>query len=135
MGCDIHPWIQWLEFPANAERRTEDHWSEWSGEMHWGRSYAFFARLAGVRCSHPEGEDHGWDEPCPTAIVKPRGWPDKKPWGCMEGEYHTPTWLTLEEFKRASEGVGWPEVAAAIAAMEAFEAAGYKTRIVIAFDN
>jgi len=134
MGCDIHPVIQWLEYPAKDNRR--DHWSDLSGEWHWGRSYDLFAKMAGVRCCQ-DGPGHGY--PCTACpVVPPRGWPEQGPrsYNLDRSELHTPSWLTLEEFKRAARDYpDWPEIKATIAAMEAIESTGHKTRLVFAFDN
>ncbi len=138
MGCDIHPVIQWLEYPAGTGSITEDHWSDLTGEWNWGRSYDLFAKMAGVRC-HKDGPEHE-GIPCRACpVVQPRGWPAPRPYDFRldDADLHTPSWLTLDEFKRAAGGYAdsWPEVKATIAAMEAIESTGHKTRLVFAFDN
>jgi hypothetical protein len=136
MGCDIHPWIQYRE-------EGSTYWHTWSGEMNWGRNYDFFDALAGVRCRHdlPGNYQKG---NCPTTVSAPRGWPEDsgslESWGESAQEnvdFHTPSWLTLDEFKKAvlvSGGLG-PETDAAIAAMEALAKGNRSVRLVFAFDN
>jgi hypothetical protein len=130
MGCDIHPTVQWLEYPARNGHA--DYWSSLSWEpMSWGRDYTLFSRIAGVRCQ----VDHK-TYPCPCAVVAPRGYPDGFSVGDRNhDDLHTPTWLTLDELKKAAGGDSMADVYATIAAMEEFERRGFKTRIVFAFDN
>lgn len=131
MGCDIHACVEWREHSALADRG--EWWSALTGEMHWGRSYSFFTALAGVRCYVCE-----WGK-CTHMVVPPRGWPVERalfsPFERDDADYHTPSWLTLDEFKRASAGVDWPEVLGVIAMMEAIEKTGHPTRLVFAFDS
>ena len=130
MGCDIHVWLQ--EKPL--------HGTEWhdvlAEELPCRRDYLLFGVLAGVR------EE---DVPHPD----PRGWPydldGRRRWN---NDYHTPSWLTLAEF-RATRNVyaeqsrlrwgneGVTPLYALIDALIASQvyAEGYDYRIIFAFDN
>ena len=77
-----------------------------------------------------------------------RGIPEKTSWVVTdtykneEGDAHTASWLTLDEFRavladhtmRSDYRYG-PDYTAALAAMEALEARDLQTRIVFWFDN
>ena len=119
MGCDIHAWVQ-------RRRHDGTYWFDWSGDMSWGRNYALFARMAGVRnCDNS-----------PPPIAKPRGWPPEgSPYDVTDDGLHTPSWLTLEEFRTVAGEFADVDVRATLAAMEWFASEGYGVRIVFAFDN
>lgn len=130
MGCDIHPTIEWLQYPGDD--RYPDHWSPLSYQpMNWSRHYSLFVRMAGVRCYEC---DYG---KCIHVLVAPRGFPEGTEAGTYEmQDMHTPSWLSLAELKKAVSFVDpAPDVKATIAAMEKFEELGFKTRLVFAFDN
>jgi len=120
MGCDIHAWVQYRVKGASSD----DSWQDWSGEMHWDRWYALFGRMAGLR------------DPDVEAIVEPRGVPGGF-WSVdiIEDGYHTPSWLTLEEFATVAAEYPCPDVDATLAAMRSLEANGQEVRIVFAFDS
>jgi hypothetical protein len=88
MGCDIH---------AHMEVKIDGVWHHWYAPD-IRRSYALFARLAGVRTKDPS------DQHYPT-----RGLPDdasvltKIDYKRREADWHTPSWICGEEMDTIEE--------------------------------
>lgn len=85
MGCDIHMW-------AEVRLRSTDPWQAYSTEEMdvTSRNYYFFGLIAGVRSGGLQ-------------LYDPRGFPKdlSRELDHVKEEFdHTPTWLTLQEFKR-----------------------------------
>ena len=124
MGCDIH---------SVVEFKNGDWWDD-LGEISIGRWYSLFANMAGVRNYNNNL----------VPVAEPRGFPKDasfeskykyENWG---SDAHTPSWLTLDEFRLAyknSDGYRDPVLDAIISAMETLESNGHNTRIVFWFDN
>ncbi len=102
MGCDIHAMIE----AKYHYRYAKDMWSWQScGELHIGRSYSLFAKLAGVRnyndevtpIAEPRFEninDETHDETCSDTF---------KRWVLdMGGDGHSHSWVTLDELETAN---------------------------------
>lgn len=134
MGCDIHAFVEYRRH--GAERRpVSDGWETmcWA-KMNPGRNYEVFGRLADVR---------GGD----SVIGPPRGIPatlslcTKWKYEADEGDAHTPSWCTPDEWEKAIKippEAGWeaaPDYFAMLAAMREFERLGYEVRVVFWFDN
>jgi hypothetical protein len=91
MGCDIHAFV---------EVRINGEWESYA-ELHIGRDYQLFARMAGVR---------NYDDTEP--IAAPRGLPDGlspvvaasvKLWGT---DAHSSSWLSATEAKAVQDWYG-----------------------------
>lgn len=90
MGTDIH---MFLEVKSPRSKR----WMRHTGEMRAWRSYNVFSKLAGVAGSGP-------------ALIAPRGLPaDLSPAVrkviTRNPDFHTPTWLTASEYRKALEAL------------------------------
>lgn len=123
MGCDIHPYLEYTDYPG----------SRWFWHVDLPRNYLMFGLMAGVR----------WHEVSPR--VEPRGIPENLSAPVLreyteEGlDAHTPSWLSADELEQvcldyveASGGQGPPvELTATIAAMRVLPEA----RLVFWFDN
>jgi hypothetical protein len=121
MGCDIHLCI---------EHGNDPDWRSFAVGIHLLRLYSIFGRLAGVRSDEPP-------------LIAPRGFPiDAAPQtkaefaGLSEFDAHTPSWLTLAEWKAAMrDGEGEPGYQVVSEIMEDIERRGKKARVVFWFDN
>lgn len=129
MGCDIHAYVEYR--PAGRS-----DWLSFGGQFVLYRNYDIFGHIAAVR--------RGDIKP----VVPPRGIPDdlgfstKDHWG--ESDWHTPGWLTVDEYwdalARAHEHGGVSpqamlEWSALGAAMTQFKTLGSAVRFVFWFDN
>lgn len=169
MGCDIHAYIEYREKPTK-ENVGYNPWRPFGSRTNLGRNYQMFGRMAGVRREgiavvQPRGypDDMGYEAEhdatlyvddksseesgfCSTARAE--GWVKSGSSERWKGtttrisnpDWHTPSWLTGDEFKKAIEEYqsgGEKDVSylAALAAMKMFEAEGYESRIVFWFDN
>ena len=129
MGCDIHAYI---------EEKTYRTWDSFTGELNLDRDYRMFGALAGVRSG---------DEP----IIEPRGVPDDMSYQLKDdykeggGDWHTPSWLSLQEFgavitlhdmhDEAFQSPLDPGYRAVLAAMQCLHKIGREVRLVFWFDN
>lgn len=156
MGCDIHAFIEF---------KRGDRWEPFSDELNIERNYDLFGAMANVRTGGavvpPRGipddmaymADGGWwkyigydygltveqaeqYQRLGSRILKDR---DGKPWKVEHPDWHTPSWLTTEEFKQALEKAGGGTIApvanAALAAMFYLSTRSDEVRIVFWFDN
>lgn len=127
MGCNSHLLIEyrWLG--------PKDSWMAWATDIAERRDYDLYGFLAGVRREGPP-------------VVEPRGWPEDISCGGREfrddggSDYHTPTWLTPDEFRAAIEAVTggvekeWQMVDRTLQMLKEFYG-NDGVRILIAFDN
>jgi hypothetical protein len=122
MGCDIHLCIERLQ-PGS------DTWITFAKGITLSRNYQVFGRLAGVR-----GET--------VPVIQPRGFPEDA-WSDTREDFddwigsdrNTPTWLSLIEWDAALDHSVTVEYHAITAALKTLESGGYKTRVVLWFDN
>lgn len=157
MGCDIHCYIE-------HRAKNDPHWQSFGGRINPGRSYGMFGRLAGVRRDgalvEPRGlpESLGWESASDSKVYIVEGVgdapdgccrrSDAERWVasgsstlCREGkavthpDWHTPSWLTPNEWEAALMPESLTEYRAVLAAMRSFETAGEEARIVFWFDN
>jgi len=163
MGCDIHCYVEY-----RRPEWTQDFWNGFGGRINPGRNYEMFGRMADVRGSGPPvveqrgiPEKLGWaarndwylfitEHPGDgyvtheTAlryasygrkIVEQNG----KPTWVEHPDWHTPSWLTIEEYEAAlTRESGWPpqdEYWAVLAAMKCLRDRGNDVRLVFWFDN
>jgi len=113
MGCDIH---------VTLEQKEYETWWGLGSNMNPGRNYGTFAKLAGIRGDGPE----------------PKGLPDNMSWETKEvleeGDDHSHSWSTIEEWEKAIDD-DEPEYQAILAAAKTLQSHGRETRIVFWFDN
>lgn len=122
MGCDIHLHMERSE--AN-----DGLWFHFASYDDLGRDYDAFGAMAGVR--HPD-----------KVIYSPRGLPDDVSWGTRNAwndgmaDWHTPSWLSPDEFEIATKNpYRWMAVEAVLASARVIESAGNAVRLVFWFDN
>lgn len=158
MGCDIHAFIEF---------REGDRWRPFGGELNIDRDYDLFGAMANVRTGGavvpprgiPEDMAYAADGRWWLYITEAR-----EDYGCVSVEtaeqyqrlgsrvrkdkdgktrwvehpdWHTPSWMTAEEFSSALEKSGHRgDVAnAALAAMFYLDGQSSNSRIVFWFDN
>lgn len=160
MGCDIHGFVEY------RQKGFADRWSPFGGHINPGRDYRVFGRMAGVRGGEAIVEPRGIpDDLGYMADKSEKGWwlyissapgdvsPEKaQEWHKVCGkrlrpesgmprwiehpDWHTPSWLTPDEFASAIavDGVD-PQYGALLAAMRHLEKSGFEVRFVFWFDN
>ena len=164
MGCDIHVFMEYKS--KTSDRPFMRGWPR----INPGRDYLLFGKLAGVRDSYhqmfePRGlpADIGWqashdaylyiveekmgaEDTCTLEDAKRWGAPiiehNGKPWKTLHPDWHSHSWLTLDEFSQALEkkveGQTYshdPEYFALVEAAKVLEKAGNEVRFVFWFDN
>ena len=119
MGCDIHVCVE-------VRYRTLGRWTGTGELLNPGRYYDAFGRLAGVRR----------DGPAPKGLPPDASQEVAEAYAWWEGDAHSASWATLEEWEAAAELTG-PEWMAPVAyARAALEGGSYaEARIVYWFDN
>lgn len=169
MGCDIHCYIEHARRPS-ADGRV--FWSAFGGRINPGRDYRMFGVLAGVRSDDqpmfalrglPEKHsltvlwdnqyyvsDNGAEDRETVTREKAESWvasghsewTDDAKRAVTNPDWHSHSWLTLDEWKAALAAGGDPEWGppaieyhAITAVMQTFADAGEQTRIVFWFDN
>lgn len=157
MGCDIHCYVEYT-------RAGTEHWSGFGGRINPGRNYALFALIAGVRnCNEvtpiipprgfPDNAAYDANDDRWLCVTDTEGegfctraqaedyvqygsvWRDEEKKFVSHPDHHTHTWLTPDEWAKATEEAGLPEYHAITAALRSFEHRGYVARVVIWFDN
>lgn len=142
MGCNSHLFIE-----INPWKDSPKYWTPYALDLRESRDYGLYGFLAGVRGEGP-------------AVAEPRGLPEDaseevvavfKQWG---SDFHTPTWLTPSEFRRAVRGIEeardkwsaekqevveviafeWRMVRMILQAL-AYEYGDDRVRLIVAFDN
>ena len=165
MGCDIHAFIEIKE--------GEDSWESIS-KPYLSRNYGMFGLMAGVRIESvlfkPKGlpTDCGWsvsfenelfvttnggEDHCITKETAERWvasgsskWVDEKKNRVTHPDWHSHSWLTIEEFSKCitkyeklARASGYESTAPyykiALATMRAAKKLGYEVRLVFWFDN
>jgi hypothetical protein len=160
MGCDIHCYVEY-------QKSDYPGWRDFGGRVNPGRDYSLFGRLAGVRSGpalvEPRGipgdlawaarddwflfisESGGGDY---VTLAVAMGYAehgrkiieqDGKPTWVEHPDWHTPSWLSVDEFEAALTAESeWPpndEYWAVLAAMKCLRERGNEVRIVFWFDN
>lgn len=158
MGCDIHCYIEY-------KKPEWDSWSNFGGRINPGRNYHLFAKLAGVRnydeitdFIQPRGipEDAAYasatDNQLYVSDIEQDGnctrdraemwvasgcskYTDDRKMFVTNPDWHSHSWLDVNEFGGAIEGTGRVEYSVILEAMRAFEDMGYTSRLVFWFDN
>jgi hypothetical protein len=161
MGCDIHAYI---EYQTNKEIHPNNWWKV--ADLHLLRNYAMFGLMAGVRGGDALIEPRGYpmdsatrydyclfvvseeteDSECCTRANAERWvangtseWANDEHSLVTHPDWHTPSWLTGEEYRRVIEAYKadntergeCPEYEAALAMLESLP----NSRIVFWFDN
>ncbi len=163
MGCDIH---MYLEYKNKTQEKAT--WRGWP-RINPGRDYLLFGKLAGVRYSDHQmfakrgmPSDIGWmvlsdaylyiteeetdaDGSCTLEQAKRWGNPiienNGKPFKTLQPDWHSHSWLSVEEFSGALEKTKEQEYShdveyfALLAAAKTIEKEGYEVRLVFWFDN
>jgi hypothetical protein len=162
MGCDIYMYLEYKD-----PKRERVWWNGWP-RINPARDYLLFGKLAGVRepdhqMFAPRGlptesnyysQDDAYifidkeesENYCTLADAKRWGRPiierDGKPVKTLHPDWHSHSWLTLDEFSQALEkkvkGQTYshdPEYFALQAAAKVLESAGNEVRFVFWFDN
>lgn len=161
MGCDIHCYI---EYSSDNGTQKERYWHFFGGRINPGRNYHLFGRIAGVRGGKamipPRGlpkdigivaqfasqltvvEDdnpRAQDEGCCTRTQATRWgeqYLDEKKTTVVHPDWHSHTWLTVDEWAQAIRGAAYSiEYKAMLAAMRSLAQSGHDVRVVIWFDN
>lgn len=153
MGCDIHAFLEY--------RREGGGWRGWGGQFRLDRNYAVFGMLAQVRCTpvdgyQPRGRPSDMGFEVKHADILFVGTPESgertvlpetaESWirqgasvridgsWVTDPDNHTHSWLTPDEWERATQNAG-THYAAFLVAMRRFQADGYEVRAVFWFDN
>lgn len=161
MGCDIHVYPE--------RRKDGQRWKSVTGRINPGRDYDLFGKIAGLRNDGepPMFEVRGlpddlgyWAESDSKLYITDVGgdeyaskeqaaewvacgaskYTDERQAFVTHPDWHSHTWLTVPEMRRAIEAPSsWGERAVEyyglIAMMEEVERRGYEARFVIWFDN
>lgn len=159
MGCDIHCYI---EYKRPSDNRCR--WRDFGGRINPGRNYNIFSKMAGARGElsdavvAPRGfpndaaykssddywlyiSDSGNENTCTKEqaeryIAYGCKYKDTEKRWVSHPDWHTHSWLSADEFERATnDDFDKPEYTAILAAMLSFESCGYESRLVFWFDN
>lgn len=128
MGCDIHAYVEYKQYPPNETLNLPEHWY-CLAQFHIDRNYGLF----GLMGNKPRGTEEMFDA---------KGLPDnlsfivKYAYQDWEGDAHHMSWLTIPEVEQLlpkMAGESFAEINAVIMAMKACDP--YETRLVFWFDN
>lgn len=163
MGCDIHCVLEYKI--TNSSIVDTNWYFFNGRSINTGRSYGFFSRLAGVRssgynetsiaagrgipkdASYPVNTENSISIDSDTSRINAARWVDSGmssylhfddngiPTCVSNPDYHSHSWATLAEWKKAMGINATPEAKALACAAASFEHSGYETRIVFWFDN
>lgn len=142
MGCDIHVMLEY----ARWEHDGVPQWWPFTGSFNPGRDYDMFGIINGVRGGGPAlfeknelPADMSWRA---KAYYYASTGEDEFIEGEMDADLHSQTWLTCDELAQViaarmfdSEYPYNSEWDVLLVTMRAFEERGYKTRLLIAYDN
>jgi hypothetical protein len=161
MGCDIHVYP---EYASGSRQDGSDYWNLACDSFELGRDYKLFGLMAGVRREGQlfpkkglptdvslsvkwknelfvvEGEGEGEGTCSRASAEKWGGYVDGKKDRVFHPDWHSHSWLTLDELKAvekaytAENGTNYM-LRSLIAMLSALDAAGKKTRVVFWFDN
>lgn len=138
MGCDIHMYVEYIP----KELTSKSYWQSWGARINPGRWYRLFGVLAqGVRTDDPNGfpcrdvpNDMGIYSSSDYYVTNGSKIPVSKVPCC---DWHSASWLTVDEFSKALEIAGSPapEYHALLMAMRTLEFYAESVRVVFWFDN
>lgn len=159
MGCDIHCYIEyrdkgsehWNSFGGKINPgRDYDAFARLAGVRNYGRRTGALpprGRLGQGDCGwaaysdsicyvSENGESDTTKRSTAERWVKQGSsvWTDERKSAVTNPDWHSHTWLSLQEWKDATVEAG-PEYHAMTAAMASLENDGYETRVVMWFDN
>ena len=166
MGCDAHMYVEYKNKESNNK-----NWTSFGNRINPGRNYWMFGLIAGVRSEFIESYNAKGipidlaysassdfklficNEPEPGCCTlddakryqsygRKIEYRDGEPIFVEHPDWHTPTWLTIEEFEnvitthnKMDYAHKEPEYEAILSAMKKLEEFNNEVRIIIWFDN